>query len=68
MVLGQCNCGEVAFKINDDISDVFICHRSICRKSNGSNGIEVVVVDNEAFLWMRSEDQVLTWKKSIENG
>ena len=67
MVLGQCNCGEVAFKIDDDISEVFICHCSICRKSTGSNGIAVVVVDNEAFQWMRGEDQVLTWKKTIGN-
>jgi hypothetical protein len=67
MVLGQCNRGEVAFKIDDDISEVFICHCSICRKSTGSNGIAVVVVDNEAFKWMRGENQVLTWKKTIGN-
>ena len=67
MVLGQCNCGEVAFKIDNGISKVCICHGSICRKSTGSNGIAVVVVDNEAFQWMRGEDQVLTWKKTIGN-
>lgn len=32
-----------------------------------SNGIAVVVVDNEAFKWMRGENQVLTWKKTIGN-
>ena len=24
-------------------------------------------MDNEAFQWMRGEDQVLTWKKTIGN-
>lgn len=62
MVLRQCNCDEVAVKIDYDISEVYICPCSICRKFTGSNGIEVVVVDNEAFQWMRSEDKVLTWK------
>ena len=68
MVLGQCNCGEVAFKIYDDISDVYICHCSICRKSTGSNGIAVFVVDNESFQWMLGEEQVLTWKQTIGIG
>ena len=67
MVLGQRNCGEVVFKIDDDISEVFICHCSIFRKSTSSNGIAVVVVDNVAFQWMRGEYQVLTWKKTIGN-
>ena len=65
MVLGQCNCGEVAFQIDNDIYEMFICHCSICRKSTGSKWISVVFVDNEAFQWMRGEDQVLTWKKTI---
>ena len=66
-MLGPCNCGEAAFKIGDDVSEVFICHGSIFRKSNGSEGIAVVVMDNEVFQWMLVEDQVLTWKKTIVN-
>ena len=59
--------GEVAFKVDDDISNEFICHCSICRKATVRNGIAVVVVDNEAFHWMRGEYQVLTWNKTIGN-
>jgi hypothetical protein len=63
MVRGECNCGAVAFQINADVSDVIICHCSICRRSTGSNGIAVIVIDNEAFEWTRGEQQIATWKK-----
>ena len=63
MVRGKCNCGSVAFEIDADLSGVVVCHCSICRRSTGSNGIAVVVIDNDAFRWTRGEDQIATWKK-----
>lgn len=63
MAQGQCNCGAVAFEIDAELSDVFVCHCSICTRSTGSNGIAVVLVDNGAFRWTRGEAEVSTWKK-----
>lgn len=63
MAKGQCNCGSVAFEIDSDISEVFICHCSICRKSTGSNGIAVVVVDNDVFQWIRGKSMIAFWEK-----
>lgn len=63
MARGQCNCGAVAFEVAADLSDVYVCHCSICRKATGSNGIAVVVVDRAALRWSRGEDHVATWKK-----
>ena len=63
MARGECNCGAVAFEISADLSRVYVCHCSICRRSTGSNGIAVVVVENETFNWIHGEDQVATWKK-----
>jgi len=63
MARGECNCGAVAFEIHADLSDVFVCHCSICRRSTGSNGIAVVVIDNSAFRWLRGRETVATWKK-----
>ena len=63
MALGECNCGAVAFEINADLSGVFVCHCSICRRSTGSNGIAVVVIDNNAFRWIRGEELITSWKK-----
>lgn len=63
MALGECNCGAVAFEVSVDLSDVYVCHCSICRRATGSNGIAVIVIDNGAFRWLRGEDQIATWKK-----
>ena len=63
MARGECNCGAVAFEIDAELSQVYVCHCSICRRSTGSNGIAVVVVENDAFTWIHGEDQVATWKK-----
>lgn len=61
---GHCNCGAVAFEIDASLSEVFVCHCSICRRYTGANGIAVVVVDNGAFRWLRGQDQIAMWKKS----
>jgi len=33
MARGECNCGAVQFEIDADLTDVFVCHCSICRRS-----------------------------------
>lgn len=63
MARGECNCGAVAFEIEAEPKDVFVCHCSICRKATGSNGIAVVIVANDAFRWTRGEEYIATWKK-----
>lgn len=63
MAKGECNCGSVAFEISAKIADVYVCHCSICRKSTGSGGIAVVVVENTAFHWLRGEGAISFWKK-----
>lgn len=62
MPQGECNCGAVAFDIGAELSDVYICHCSICRRFTGSGGIAVVVVDNEDFRWIRGEEHRTAWK------
>ena len=60
---GECNCGAVAFELTDDGQGVFVCHCSICRRYSGSNGIAVVVVENEGFRWTRGEELISNWRK-----
>ena len=62
MALGECNCRAIGFEISAELSDVFVCHCSICRRATGSNGIAVVVVDNADFRWVRGEENVTSWK------
>lgn len=63
MVTGQCNCGAVAFEVRAELSDVFLCHCSICRRYTGSSGIAVVLADTQQFRWLRGEAQIATWEK-----
>ena len=63
MAHGHCNCGAVAFEIDADLRDVYVCHCSICRRYTGGNGIAVVVVPNGAFRWLKGEDCITAWKK-----
>lgn len=63
MATGECNCGAIAFEITSEISDVYICHCSICRRSTGSNGIAVVIIDNDKFRWTKGEELINSWRK-----
>jgi len=62
-IQGSCNCGSVKFQITTAISDVYICHCSICRKSTGSGGIAVVIVPNKEFTWVEGQIFIQKWIK-----
>lgn len=63
MARGECNCGNVRFEITADLSGVNICHCSICRRATGSNGVAVIVVDNNDFQWTGGKKFITSWKK-----
>ena len=63
MAYGECNCGAVAFEADAELTDVYMCHCSICRRFTGSNGIAVVLVNKDAFRWVRGEDHIASWSK-----
>ena len=60
---GSCNCGHIKFQIDVMPKDVYVCHCSICRKSTGSGGIAVTVVDNDKFSWLAGQNAIKTWYK-----
>ena len=63
MARGQCNCGAVSFTIDAPLSDVFICHCSICRRWSGANGVAVVIAPRSAFHWLSGEKHIASWAK-----
>ncbi|MEO1041233.1 MAG: GFA family protein [Pseudomonadota bacterium] len=63
MAKGQCNCGAVSFSVQEKLTDVYMCHCSICRRWSGHSGMAVVVVPNEAFQWTSGEACISQWKK-----
>jgi hypothetical protein len=60
---GECNCGAVRFEIDADLSGIYVCHCSICRRATGSIGMAVVVIPQEQFRWVAGEGDVVTWTK-----
>lgn len=65
MSKGQCLCGAVTFEIDAEISDIYICHCSICHNYTGNNGVAVVIVKNENFHWLKGKEQARTWVKPV---
>lgn len=65
MARGHCNCGAVAFEVDADLKDVYVCHCSICRRATGANGNAVVLVPNAALRWTRGEEHIATWRKPV---
>ncbi len=63
MISGECNCGAVAFEISTAMSDIYICHCTICCRSTGSSGIAVGIVAKDKFLWTRGEKDIGRWSK-----
>lgn len=63
MARGECNCGAIGFAIAADLSDVIVCHCSICRRATGSNGIAVVIVGKHQFEWTKGEEFIRRWDK-----
>jgi len=63
MTHGECNCGVIKFTIATNLSDVIVCHCSICRRATGSYGIAVVIVDNDKFEWTGGQELITSWRK-----
>lgn len=61
--IGSCNCGKVKFELLQALTDVFVCHCSICRKATGSGGIAVTIVPNTLFRVVSGSDAVRQWTK-----
>lgn len=63
MAKGKCNCGGVSFDIAVELSNVIVCHCSICRRATGANGAAVVIVENGNFKWTSGEELITSWQK-----
>jgi hypothetical protein len=64
MLTGNCLCGAVSFEINGDITDIYQCHCSVCRKATGSSGISVFLTTGDVFRWVSGENEIQLYKTS----
>ena len=63
LATGSCNCRAIKFSVTAPLSDVFVCHCSICRKSTGGGGVAVTIAPKSSITIFCGEDLVQSWKK-----
>jgi hypothetical protein len=56
MVRGSCLCGSVRFQYSRAVTQVGMCHCSLCRKVSGSASNAVIVVPATDFEWLSGDE------------
>ncbi|MFV8816765.1 GFA family protein [Haliea sp. E17] len=59
---GSCLCGAVAFAIEGEFKDFFLCHCSHCRKGSGSAHAANLFAPNARLRWLRGADSVANFQ------
>jgi hypothetical protein len=60
---GSCLCGEVEFQIDGDLSKIYQCHCSLCRKQGGSSSNSSVIADMNNFRWISGQEKISSYVK-----
>jgi len=64
VIRGSCLCGAVRFAYERAVSQVGMCHCSLCRKVSGTGSNATVVVPAADFEWLAGEEQRQVYTKS----
>lgn len=64
MIQSTCLCQSIKFEFQLDNNNIYVCHCSVCRKSNGSHGVSVVLVSKQNFKWLEGKDKIKCWANS----
>jgi len=65
-MIGGCLCGAVAYEVDQDLSDVIVCHCTDCQKASGSGASHNVVIQSANLAWTRGEPA--TFAKVVDSG
>lgn len=58
MLNGSCLCGSIKFEILGEVTDIYQCHCSLCRKAQGSAGISACLCSSRDFRWLSGQQQI----------
>ena len=58
---GACLCGEVSFKLSDDLPPIYQCHCSLCRKVSGSASNSALIVSKDKFEWISGQHHIRSY-------
>lgn len=60
---GKCLCGKIGFVILDEVSKLYQCHCSLCRRQGGSSSNTATILAAKNFQWLRGTEIIRTWVK-----
>ena len=63
MVRGSCLCGGLRFEVDGKVSDIGMCHCSLCRKASGVGSNAVLLTSVKSFRWLAGKAQVRSWSR-----
>lgn len=63
MIKGQCTCTAVTFQTSQKLTDIYMCHCTICRRFSGTNGMAVCIAHKDQFSYLSGQDHIATWQK-----
>ncbi len=63
---GSCLCGEIAFEIEGDFENFFLCHCEYCRKDTGSAHAANLFSSTAKLKWLSGENEakIFNYKSS----
>ena len=62
MVAGECLCGAVRYEVDGEITGIWFCHCSKCRRATGSAFQAGAVSRKESFRWVRGEGRIAEYR------
>ena len=63
MVRGSCLCGDIRFEYSRAVTEIYLCHCSLCRKNSGAAANAMIVVPETDFKWLCGADLRQTFVK-----
>lgn len=67
MIRGHCECGQVSFEADCEISDFSHCHCSQCRRLHGAAFVTFAEVETKKFRYVTGEDKIKVYASSDDN-
>lgn len=61
---GKCLCGEVSFKLKDNVPNLYQCHCSLCRKATGAEANAATLVNKANLVWVSGEKNIKSYEDS----
>ena len=66
MIKGRCECGEVQYEVNAEISDLSYCHCTQCRRLHGAAFAAYGGIPRDRFRYLSGEGDLKRYASSPE--